>query len=73
MKAMIYKVWKRLCGSKRGTPLIPGLTRMRIRVYTYHTFEIVLEKKKEHFQGRSKYPYQSKQTSGTNTNVLEEA
>ena len=73
MKAMICKVWKRLCGSKRGTSLIPGLMRMRIRVYTYHIFEIVLEKKKEHFQGRATHPYQLKQTSGINTNVVEEA
>lgn len=73
MKAMTCKVWKRLCVSKRGTSLIPGLMRMRIRVYTDHTFEIVLEKKKHHFQGRSTYPYPLKQTSRTNTNVVEEA
>ena len=71
MKVMeIWKVWKRLCGSRRGTSLTPGLMRRRIRIYTYQTFEIVQEKKKERFQGRP--AYQLKQKGRTNTNVVED-
>lgn len=54
----------------RGADLIPGLMRMRRRVYIRH---ILRSKEKEHFQGRPTYPYQLKQTSGINTNVVEEA